>query len=102
MRHAPRFDPMLKFEHGVVGDIVVAHQRARPSLEECRGVPRCPADTEVEDHPGLGFEAAAGIGPQVRSFGLARAGVQHRHRRLVGMQHFAAEHEGPVRVEQRL
>ncbi|MNX85543.1 hypothetical protein D3C86_1173830 [compost metagenome] len=45
---------------------------------------------------------ASGVGPDVGSARLARAGVQQGHWGLVGVQYRAAEDEAPVRLVQRL
>jgi hypothetical protein len=45
---------------------------------------------------------AACVRPHVSLGRFTRAGVQHSDRGLIGVQHLRAQHEGPVRVEQRL
>jgi hypothetical protein len=55
---------------------------------------------QVVDHSGPVFECPSGVRPHVSPLGLARTGVEQADRRLVGVKHARAEHEGPVRVIQ--
>jgi len=103
-------------QHAVVSSVLVAHQRAAPcrlivdrrtrrtssAPQEGDRILRTAAQAELIDHPAPGIQLAPRIGPDVRPLGLARSGVQHRHRCLVGMQHRAAQHEVLMRFVQRL
>ena len=53
---------------------------------------------EVIHHPGPRIEGSPRVGPHVSLPGLACAGVQQRHGRLIGVHHARAEHESPVRL----
>ena len=74
--------------------------RCRP--EEQRRVLRSAPQTELEDHPALAVELSSRIDPDVGSLGLARAGIEHRHGRLVGVQHGGLQHEALMRLVHRL
>ncbi|MCY1299498.1 hypothetical protein D9M70_490260 [compost metagenome] len=102
MHQAAGLDALAELEHRLVGFVVVAHERAVPALQELHRVLGPPARAELVDHAGARIELAAGIAPDVGLPGLARAGLEQRHRRLVGVQHGRAQHEGLVRLVQRL
>ncbi len=96
----PRVTPSAK--QGLVAAVVVAHQAALPVAKEGPGVFARAAAREVVDHRPQGLERSGGIGPEVGAMRLALARCQHRHRRLVGMQHRAAQQLRLQGVHQRL
>ena len=53
---------------------------------------------ELVEHTRDSIKRTPGVSPA----GLAPAAIEHRHGRLVGVQHPAGEHEAPVRLPQRL
>ena len=61
-----------------------------------------PAVGEVEDDRLDRVERRRAVAPQVGAVGLAVAGFEHGHRRLVGMQHRLAQQLGGQGVHQRL
>ena len=98
-------------EHRAVARILVGQQRAAPSrlgarralaAEEGQRVLRPAAGAELVDDPRWTVQRAARVGPYIGLLGLAPAGVQQRHRGLVGQQHRRAQHEALVHRAQRL
>jgi len=76
------------FGRNITG-VVVAHQGAAPAVfvpgaEERLRVAPGAAFGEVVHHRLERIERARAIGPQLGAVRLAVAGLQHRHRRLVG------------------
>jgi hypothetical protein len=61
-----------------------------------------PAVGEVVDHGLHAFEGTWCVGPQVSAMRLAGAGLEHRYRRLVGMQHAMSQDGFLERVDQGL
>jgi hypothetical protein len=57
---------------------------------------------EVEDDGLDRVERCRAAAPQVRTMRLAVARLEHRHRRLIGMQHRLAQPFGGQDVHQRL
>ena len=57
---------------------------------------------EVEDDGLRGVEPRGAVAPQVSPVRLAVAGLEHRNRCLVGVQHVVLEQLCPQRVDQRL
>jgi hypothetical protein len=57
---------------------------------------------EVEHHGLHGVEPRGAVAPQVRAVRLAKARLEHRHRRLVGVQHVVAAQLGAERLGERL
>jgi hypothetical protein len=57
---------------------------------------------EVEHDTLDRIEGRRAVAPQIRPMRLAVARLEHRHRRLVGVQHRSAEQCGLQRVDQRL
>lgn len=96
-----------ELEACLVATEVVAHQRAAPAMlaqqpEEGASMLAAPAVGEVEHHSAQRAVARRAVAPEVRPVCLAVAGLEHRHRRLVGMQHTALEHFALERIDQRL
>jgi hypothetical protein len=99
----------LRMDHAVIDAVLVPHEGALPAPfafarwpQELDRVLRTATCAEVVHDAGRRIERAPGVGPDVSFLRLARARVQHRHWRLVGLQHTGAEHEALVRVVQRL
>ncbi len=108
MREAARLDAALvALEHDVVAAVVVAAERAAPLGEEGGRVLRPAPSAELVHDARPVVVLARRIGPDVGAGRLAGTGVQHLHRRLVGVQHGGvqhggAQHEGAVRFVQGL
>ncbi len=61
-----------------------------------------PTVGKVIDHRLDRLEGADAVGPEVGLMSLAGTRVEHRHRRLVGMQHRIGQHFGFQGIDQRL
>ena len=99
--HAARFRDALG-DQGLVARVVVADEGAAPVAEEVPGVLAGAAVGKVVDHRPHRIVGADAVGPQVGPMGLAGPGVEHRHRRLVGVQHREGEEFFLQGVDQRL
>ena len=77
-------------EERLVAAVVVAHECAAPVGEERLGVTPGAAVGEVEDHRLARLERTRAVAPQVGPVRLAVARLEHRHWRLVDMQHAVA------------
>src|SRR5437867_3489406 len=83
-------------EQRVVALEVVACERAAPAslagvTQELHRMLAGTAVGEVEDDDLLIFERGGAVAPQVRTVRFAVARLEHRHRRLVGVQHAVVE-----------
>ena len=70
--------------------------------EERLRVPSARLSGEIEDDGLHRVEARRAVAPQVRAVRLAAARREHRHRRLVGVQHRVRQQFVLQRVHQRL
>lgn len=107
VRHAAHLGDAAVEEQRLVSRVVVAYEAALPGAlgavteERTRMLARA-ALGEVVDHGAHILERAAGVGPEIGAMRLACAGCQHRHRRLVVVQHRQAQQVGLHGVDQRL
>ncbi len=101
MRHAARFGN-ARPEQCLVAAVVVAHQRAAPIAQEDTRMLAATGLGEVEHHRLHRAHAGAAIAPQVRPVRLAMSRLEHRHRRLIRMQHRLPEQRLAQGIDQRL
>ena len=101
MCHASGVESTVQQQGLLITDVPVAHQGAGPAGEELEGELGASAGAEIVDDSRIRIEGAPGVGPHIGGLGLARSGVQQRHRGLVAVQHRRAEDEVPVGLEQR-
>jgi hypothetical protein len=93
----------LGAEQGLIADIIIDQQVALPSPKELARVTAASAGLVIEgDDPRDWLQVIAAISPQVSFFGFAFAGVELRHRRLVGMKGITLQQEPGEAVGQRL
>jgi len=106
VRQASGFrDAMCK--QRLVARVVVAHQRAAPGCfarvaQELHWIAAGATFGEVEHHGLLLRVARRAIAPQVCTVRLASAGIEHRHRCLVGVQDQLAQQLISHCIHQRL
>jgi hypothetical protein len=86
----------------LVAAAVITDQRASSLAQERHGVLACAAVGKVVDDDLVRLELLRAVAPQVGPVRLAAAGVERRHRHLVGMQHAMREHLRLQRIDQRL
>ena len=104
---APRVRQAASFRDAIgkpclVASEVVADQRSPPVAQEVTRMFAGPGLAEVVDHGLHIFEGAWGVGPEVSPVRRSFARPEHLHRRLVCVQHTAAEYLGLERIDQRL
>ena len=101
VRHAARLSDTV-FEQRLVAGIVVADQLALPAADELFRVAPAAGFSEVVDDALDVVILRRAPAPQVSLVRLAVAGLQHRHRCLIGMQHLALEQHRFLCIDQRL
>ena len=101
MGHAAGFGHALGNQR-LVARVIVAYQRAAPLTQEALRMLAGTTFGEVIDDRLDRFEGANTVGPQVGAMRLAGAGIEHRHRRLIGMQDRMREHLVFQGINQRL
>ena len=89
-------------DQGLVAAEVVTGQAAPPATQEGPRMITGARLAEVVDHGLHIFECPRGVGPEVGPVRLAVAGLEHLHRRLIGMQHAVLEHLSLECIHQRL
>ena len=85
-----------------VARVIVGDQFAAPIFQERAAVLARPTGREVVEHCSQAVARGRCVRPQVGPVRLARARLEHLHRRLVGMQHGFAQHFGLEHIDQRL
>ena len=101
MGHAAGFGHALGNQR-LVARVIVAYQRAAPLTQEALRMLAGTTFGEVIDDRLDRFEGANTVGLQVGAMRLAGAGIEHRHRRLIGMQDRMREHLVFQGINQRL
>ncbi len=89
-------------EQPLVPRVVVADELPRPAVEELLRVRRGTAVGEVVNDGLHGIELRRAVAPDVRTVRAPLARLEHRHRRLVGVQHWTLEQHRPQRIDQGL
>src|SRR5579863_8808534 len=86
VRHAADLDDAI-LEERLVARVVVTDELAGPGTQELTGMQATAAVVKVVDHSSQFIVFAAAVAPQIRAVRSPKTWLEHRHRRLIGMEH---------------